>query len=139
MLHWYLAMSTPSLLAALLCDQVIVDQLTQKKTLVGLFEAVTFASFPASYGGFFLFARMTDAEQQMNLKIRLVRLDEDKALAEIATIVTVEGISRLSIFDVMMQLPALPFDRVGRYELQLFSDEVYLGRTVIEVKSVSGG
>lgn len=127
----------PSLLAALLCDQVILDQLTQKKTLVGIFEAFNFPQFPASYGGFFLFARITDAEGQINLKIRFVRLEDDVALGEMA--VPMVAKDRLEANDVMLQIPPLPFDRPGGYEFQLFTNDVYIGRALVRVNLTPGG
>ena len=128
----------PSVLAILLCDTVLIDALTGKKSLVGVFEALTFPQLPVSFGGFFLFARITDAEGNYNFRVNLVRLDSDTTLATIPMISqTIQ--ERLSVGDLILQVPPLQFDKLGGYEFQLFANDIYIGRTTVTVRQSAPG
>ena len=67
----------PSVLAILLCDWIIIECGTGKKTLVGIFDELGSPSFPASRTvGFY--ARLTDLEGSYHFNVRIVRLDGDE-------------------------------------------------------------
>ena len=51
----------PSLLAMLICDQIIVDEQTKKKSLIGIFDNINSLAFPASVNCA-IYAKMADAE-----------------------------------------------------------------------------
>jgi len=71
--------SVPAVLALLLCDQVITDAQTHKKSLIGVFQNVNSFSFPAPLK-VALYAKLADAEGNYDLKVRVVRLKDDSLL-----------------------------------------------------------
>ena len=65
-------LSTPFPLALLLCDSVIVDERSKKKTLVGVFNRVWAKQFPTTYSPLTIYARLTDAQGRYDFRIDYV-------------------------------------------------------------------
>lgn len=124
--------SIPSLLAILMCDQVIIDAATSKKTLVGLFDHIGASQFPAMQPvGFY--ARLTDLEGEYTFVIRVVNLtDGEKRVGELRT-PPIKQPDRLAFLELALNLPPVPFPQPGQYEFQLYANEDYIGRSVIKV------
>ena len=121
----------PSVLAILTCDQVIVDAASQKKTLVGVFDAVWAARFPAIQG-FGFYARLTDLEGKYKFVIRVIQLDGEKPIGVLESH-EISSTDRLGIIEMALNFPPVPFPSPGHYEFQLFANDVYLGRAVFSV------
>lgn len=130
--------SVPTVVAMLLCDQIITEVGTSKKTLVGVFDRCFLPEFPFKLPGFWVYARLTDAEGDYTFKLRFIYLDEEQLLAEITTI-KVHAPDRLGFLDLTLPLPPLfPVPKPGRYEFQLYAEEVYIGRTTIQAEERKG-
>lgn len=120
----------PSVLAILLCDWIIIEQGTEKKTLVGMFDALNSEVFPVAQKiGFY--ARLTDLEGDYRFTIRIVRLDGEKEELMGGAEAEYKATGRLDILEIALNLPQVPFPRPGRYEFQLFANDVYMGRATI--------
>ncbi|HVN77642.1 MAG TPA: hypothetical protein VMW38_01460 [Terriglobia bacterium] len=130
----------PSLISLLLCDQVIVDARTAKKTLVGLFDSINLIEFPSQLGGFTLFARLADMEGTYVFRLSVVDLSQDKTLA---TVVSSEANApeTARYADLLLTVPPILFERPATHEFQLFANDIYLGRSLIDVKqaTITGG
>lgn len=127
----------PSVVAMLLCDSVITEAATNKKTLVGIFDHWNLVSIPSRVS-FWVYARLTDAEGPYIFSFRFVYLDKDLFLAEART-KEVQATDRLGFCDLVLQVPYLELPEVGRYEVQLYANDVYVGRTTMLVKLKQGG
>lgn len=122
----------PSVLATLLCDWIIVEQGTAKKTLVGLFDGLSSSSFPISRPVSF-YARLTDLEGHYHFTLRIVRLDGDNEELMAGAEFESNADDRLGILEVALNLPPVPFTASGRYEFQLYAEDVFIGRAVLNV------
>ncbi len=123
----------PTVLAMLLCDQVITDAGSQKKTLVGLFDSVFTPQVPFLYvGGFSIFARLSDAEGKYNFRVDVVFLDDDKPLGSVTTNEVIAP-NRLAFVELIMVVAGIGFEKYGKYEFQLYANDVYVGRTTLIV------
>lgn len=69
----------PYPLAILLCDDLIVEAGSGKKTLVGLFEQVQVRSFPAAQQ-LFMYAKFTDAEGTYRLHMEYANVSRNQLL-----------------------------------------------------------
>jgi hypothetical protein len=121
----------PSLLAILLCDHVILEQGTGKKTLVGLFDEVWSPTEPHHQDlGFF--ARMTDLEGNYQFAIKVVRIAaEGEIVVAAGNLQMAQPITnRLANLDLALNLP-VDFPNFGKYEFQLFANDIYMGRAVL--------
>lgn len=122
----------PSVLAILICDTIIVDALTQKKTLVGLFDQVWSASFPTAQR-LGLYARLVDMDGEYKFIIRMVSLSDGESIIGFVETEVVKCLDRLGIIDLALNLPPVLFQRAGLYEFQLYANDDYIGRAVLKV------
>ncbi len=123
----------PTVLAMLLCDLVITDAESKKKTLVGVFDRIYTPETPFVYPkGFSIYARLSDAEGVYTFKVEIVYLDEDKVIGS-ASVNDIKAPERLGIVELIMVLPVGAFEKFGTYEFQLYANDVYVGRTTLLV------
>jgi hypothetical protein len=127
--------STPYPLAILLCDQIIVDERSKKKTLVGVFDTVYAKQFPATHRRLSVYVRLTDAEGQYQLRMDYVQIKTDKLLGH-AEIPAVSLPDRLKTHELVMEFPPIKIPEAGDYEFRLWANNRYIGRarfTAIEI------
>ena len=126
------------MLSILLCEMVIIHN-DNKKSIISVFDEVRTVGLPAIQKMAF-YARLTDMEGEYKFTVRIVSLtdgrEEPIAGAETAPITVTD---RLSIVEIAMNLPPIPLTKFGRYELQLFSEEMYLGRATVNVVRIEQG
>ena len=111
----------PCVQAFLVCDTIIVDQLTGKKSLIGTFTHLWAPRFPCQHPQMGVYFCFTDAEGTYEFELRLVFLDEDKLIGK-ASLPPVAVRHRLEIQDLGVNLPLLVFPGPGRYEFRLFAN-----------------
>lgn len=109
---------TPSIQAFLVCDSVIEDSLTKKKSLIGLFTHLQTMTFPFQHHQLGLYFCMTDAEGTYHFDIDLMHVNTDQLVCRASLPDIVIG-DRLQIADFGINVPALLFPSPGRYEFRL--------------------
>ena len=109
---------TPSIQAFLVCDSVIEDSLTKKKSLIGLFTHLQAMSFPFQHQQLGLYFCLTDAEGIYHFDIDLMHVNTDQLVCRASLPEIVVG-DRLQIADFGINVPALLFPLPGRYEFRL--------------------
>jgi hypothetical protein len=125
--------SIPTVLALLLCDQVITDATSGKKTLVGLFDSMHPPNVPFPAPPFCIYARLSDAEGKYNFRVDIVHLEQDQKLGGVQ-VGEATAPDRLRFVDLVMQMPpGLPLT-YGTYEFQLFANDVFIGRAIMLVQ-----
>lgn len=125
-------MNVPSLLSVLICDTVIIDAQTQKKTLVGLFDLIAVSQVPfIQKVGFY--AKLTDLEGTYTFIIRLVQLGEEEQLLVEGTAGPYQVDDRLASIEIALNFPPFSISEYGRYEFQFFANDMYVGRAVMNV------
>lgn len=115
----------PYPLAIVLCDSVLEDSSTQKRSLMGLFDEVRYHSLPTNHP-MTLFLRFTDAEGAYDIKLQYVHLNTDRLLHEETFHLDVPN--RLGVNNITFKL-VVGIDQPGMYEIRVFADEAYLART----------
>lgn len=108
----------PSVQAFLVCDQVIEDSLTKKKSLIGIFTHLQTAVFPFQHQHMGLYFCLTDVEGTCHFDIDLVCLNNDQLVCR-ATLPNILIMDRLQISDFGINIPSLIFPAPGRYEFRL--------------------
>lgn len=122
----------PILIAALVADVVATDPATNKKTIVGVWDALHSLTFPTSRP-VFLYVKLADAQGHYRVRFQFVRLEHDLALAE--AVAEFDVVERLLSADFAVPfLPALPFPEAGRYEFRIFANDVFIGSTFIDAR-----
>jgi hypothetical protein len=123
----------PSVLAMLLCDQIIIDAQSQKKSLIGIFDNFNALTFPAMTNCA-VYAKLADAEGAYNFQIRVVNLKDEKLIGEVSTSGTIQ--TRLEPADMAINLIGFMVPEPGKYEFQLFVNDVYLTRITMVARQV---
>ena len=118
----------------LVCDQVIVDQGTQKKSLIGIFENVNAVQFPTPLNCA-VYARIADAEGHYKFRLRLVSLKDESLLGQ----VDFEGDVKTQAepAELALHLAGLLLPEPGKYEIQLYANDVFLARTTIKALTIT--
>jgi hypothetical protein len=128
----------PYVLAVLLCDSIIIEEGSGKKTLVGLFERIFAPGFPALHR-FGIYVKMVDAEGTYPLRIDYVDLSNDR-IVERLPLGNFEANDRLQATELVMNIIA-PIPAQGTYEFRIFASDFYLARATFraEVLEPQGG
>jgi hypothetical protein len=128
----------PSIQAILTCEKIIVEAGSGKKSLISIFTGVHHSGlFPFSFS-MALYVRLTDCEGRYVFRVDVVHLQSDKRIGS-ATLPGVESTDRLTPMEVVIQIPRIDFQEAGKYEFQIYGDDVFLGHTSVDVLTVEGG
>lgn len=119
----------PVLIAALVCDVATTDPSTRKKSLIGIFDRITVGKFPTTRP-VSVYTKMTDAEGEYKLEMRYIQTDTGKQLAGADG--ELRSKDRLASIDMVIHFPPLPFPKPGRYEFQIWANNIFLGSTFID-------
>lgn len=121
----------PSLTAFLVCDTVIADKGTNKKSIIGAFTDIWSHNFPCVHYRMGIYFCLTNAEGDYEILLKLINTDSEDLLAEAGMSVKISDI--LSINDFGINLPMAVFPKPGRFEFQLFANKEFLGRKEFRV------
>jgi hypothetical protein len=122
----------PVLQGVLVCDQAIREFGTNKVTLVGIFDVIFGAEFPLAWTRpTAVYARVTDGQGEYDLRLELVRLDDEQTIGRLEGRVTIGD--RMASVDLIFPIDALRFERAGRYEFRLFAEGHHIGGTMLNV------
>ncbi len=127
---------TPSIQAFLVCDSVIEDSLTKKKSLIGLFTHLQAMNFPFQHHQLGLYFCLTDAEGTYHFDIDLMHVNSDQLVCR-ASLPDIVISDRLQIADFGINVPALLFPSPGRYEFRLRMDGRVIAQKDFSVIQVS--
>ncbi len=123
--------AAPTLVALLICDQVIDDRLTNKKSAIGLFNAILVPRVPATIQQMVVMAALTELQGETNVELRLIR-DADNHILFSAT-ETVSAPSPLATVDMVFALRGVKIETGGQYAIELLSEAALLGRRRFQV------
>lgn len=119
----------PVLVAVLVCDTAATDPSTGKSNLIGIFDRVNVRTFP-SQRRMSVYVKLTDAEGSYRIQVRYVQTGSGEELVRAAG--ETASTDRLGSLTFLISLPPLPIPIEGRYEFQVFANDIYLGGTFID-------
>jgi hypothetical protein len=124
----------PNVVAMLVCDQIITEQGTNKKTLIGVFDNFMSPNFPALIPRIAVYVKLADAEGDYLFKLRFVNLKDESLVAEIG--IQAKCADRTQHSELALNFGGLPIPSEGKYEFQLYAGDEYLHRvTMLAVKT----
>ena len=121
----------PTLVSLLICDQVIDDKITNKKSAIGLFNAVLVPKVPATIHQLVVLASVTEIETRVELELRLVRDADDEVLFR--THGPIESPSPLGTVDLVFNLQGIQVAMAGQYAFEIVCAGEVLGRRRFQV------
>jgi hypothetical protein len=127
----------PEVKAFLLCDYVLHEAGTNKKSLIGIFEQVNSPRFPFRHGKMSVYANIADAHGTYELSLRLVRLRDGNVLLE-AKGMKVQVADPLQVSELGVNLEGVVFEEPGKYEFALYANDQFLQSKPFRVVKVEG-
>ncbi len=127
----------PVVKAFLICDQVIHDAQTGKKTLVGVFHELRADRFPAVHPVLWIYANLTDARGSYAFEIRFLDVERNKVLGN-GTPPPINIPGPLQTTELSAQLRNVQLPGPGTYEFQLLTNDQLIATKAIRVSKVDG-
>lgn len=121
----------PTLVSLLVCDQVIDDKLSNKKSAIGIFNTILVSKIPTAIHQMAILASLTEINGRVELEIRLVR-DADNAVL-FSGRGAVEAPDPLAIVDLLFAMQGVQIATPGQYAFELLSGGEILGRRRFQV------
>ncbi|MBI5864127.1 MAG: hypothetical protein HZB38_06435 [Planctomycetes bacterium] len=122
---------TPTLVALLLCDQVIDDRLTGKKSAIGLFNMVVVPNTPSRLANMVVMASLTEISARTTVELRLMR-DADNA-----TILRTQGVvdapDPLATVELVFAMQGVQIPSHGQFAFELWAQGEMVGRRRFQV------
>jgi hypothetical protein len=125
------SVAVPTLVSLLICDQVIDDRFTNKKSAIGLFNRVVVPAVPAKIHRVVVLASLTEITGRTPLELRLVRDADNSVLFR--THGRVEAPNPLATVDLLFNMQGVRIDEAGQYAFELLSSGELLGRRRFQV------
>jgi hypothetical protein len=122
----------PSVVAMLICDQIITEQVTNKKSLIGVFDKFFSPNFPAMLPRLAVYVKLADALGGYLFRLRIVKRKDESAIAEIRLDTQIPDADQYT--ELALNMPPLLIPEQGRYEFQLYAGENYLHRVTMQAE-----
>ena len=125
----------PIVKAFLICDQVIHDAQSGKKTLVGVFHELRAEQFPAVHPVLWIYANLTDARGKYAFEIRFFDVERNTVLGQ-GTPPEIRIPGPLQTTELSAQLRNIALPGPGTYEFQLLVNGDLIATKAIRVSLV---
>ena len=127
-------MEKPRALAMIMCDEVIEDKRSHKKSLIGMFNQIVTATFPAKHPKMYIFFALTNGRGLYQAKLQLTSLQDLSIVSEIQGEVEFEDPN--AVLEYNFELLNLLFPIEGKYSFQLLlSGNVMIERVLRVAKT----
>lgn len=111
----------PKCKAILLCDQIIVDRLTGKTSLIGIFEHFNLQTLPAFTPQVMAFIQLTSGIGKYMLRVEVEDLEQGVTVSR-GPEMQIEFPDRLVKLNGIIQLGPVPIAHIGTYDLVVTAD-----------------
>jgi len=123
--------TTPTLVSLLVCDQVIDDKMTNKKSAIGIFNVILVPQVPAQIHQLAILASVTEIVGRQEMELRLLRDSDNEVLFSGKG--TVEAPNPLAIVDMLFALHGVRIPEAGQHAFELLAGGALLGRRRFQV------
>jgi hypothetical protein len=111
----------PMAQALVICDQIIEEARTQKKSLIGIFNNVYASTFPVQHPKMCVYASLTNGRGRVKIELRGVRVgdegSDDKQILSVSG--TIEFPDPNQVVEMVFNLNGVPFERPGLHTFEL--------------------
>jgi hypothetical protein len=130
---------SPTGLAIVICDQIIEDKLTGKKSLIGIFNQIATQNFPCRHPQICVFVSLTEGRGQCAARLRIVHDESNHLVAEVKGNIQFPDVNM--VVELNFNLVGLTFPEPGMYSIEFYCDDaIILERrfTVSHIKPPQG-
>jgi Family of unknown function (DUF6941) len=125
----------PEVKAFLVCDQILHDAATNKKSLIGVFHDLAATRFPAVHPSLWIYANLTDARGRYEFEFRLVDVERNNVLGSGSPPpLDIPDPLRTTEFSAQLRNVSLPAP--GTYEFQLVANRQLIATKAVRVTKV---
>lgn len=125
------SITLPTLVSLLVCDQVIDDKLSNKKSAIGIFNTILVPSVPTAIQQLAILASVTEIDARVELELRLVRDAYNEVLFSGKG--AVEAPNPLAVVDLLFAMQGVRVPAAGQYAFELLCGGEILGRRRFQV------
>lgn len=118
----------PKANAMLICDYVITEHETAKKSLVGIFETIGADHFPVTHHALSVYVKLTDANGTYRFRLDLIDLQNDQIVTQCEIPKELKISNPLKSSELVFNLRGLKFQHPGEYEFRIFANERIFGQ-----------
>jgi len=129
-----MVLPVPKTNAMLICDYVITERGTNKKSLIGVFENIGAMKFPCIHAAMSIYVKLTDAQGSYRVRLDLVDLGEDKTIGQNEIPNDVQVPSPLVSHELVFNLLDVYFTHPGEYEFRIFANGSIFGQKKFTVE-----
>lgn len=109
-------------IALIVCDTIIEDKLTNKKSLIGLFGQIHAGKLPCLHRAMSLLVSLTGGNGQYPCEIVCQHATEDTPVFKLPCTINFE--SPTQVLDLVFQLKAIRFSSAGQYWIKVLIDDI---------------
>ena len=121
--------------AMLLCDNIITEIGTGKKSLIGIFEHINFTGEPPwRHYRMSVYVKFTSAQGKYSFQIELVDLDNDQIIGKAST-PELNAPNKLDSYELAFNLENVVFQHHGKYEFRVYAgNDMFANKTFNVIK-----
>jgi hypothetical protein len=118
----------PKANAVLICDYVITEQGTNKKSLIGIFENINVRRFPCAHHSLSVYIKMTEGQGNYSFRLELVDLQDNQTVGGGELPNEINMPNPLRAHELVFNLKGLKFAHAGEYEFRIFANDKIFGQ-----------
>jgi hypothetical protein len=122
----------PILKAMLVCDQTLVEEGTNKRSLIGIFDRITANAVPTVHPSMSVYVQFREIEGTFRFTLELYDISADKVLHK-ASINDFKVQDRSRDCELVFNLLSVRFEHAGEYEFRIFIDDMIFGQKSFKV------
>lgn len=126
----------PKANAMLICDYVITEQGTKKKSLIGIFESIGAGKFPFVHPYLSVYVKLTEARGTYTFRLDLVSLKKDTVIGQGATPKEINITDPLKSHELVFNLRGLRFSEPGEYEFRMYANDSIFAQKTFYVREL---
>jgi len=124
---------TPIGLAIIICDTVIDDAKSHKKSLIGIFNTVSSVKFPCKHPRFHVFVSLTNGRGKYNVELKC--FNEKSGMGIFSGKGEIAFVHPNAVVDINFEFINIVFPEEGPYAIEFLCDgEIVLRRRFIVAK-----
>lgn len=110
--------------AIVICDQIITEAGTNKKSLIGIFNGVASFAFPVQHPRLCVYCAMSNGRGSTTLDLRCIRVEDSAEIARISG--SVNFPDPTAVIELVFNIINIPFERPGLYTFETSCEGEYL-------------
>lgn len=118
--------------AILLCDKSIIEAVTAKTSIIGIFDSFNVHQVPCRIPPFEAFVQIAEGVGRYDIVVEVHDLRERNVIAR-AVCPSVEFADRLVRMNLMIPVPSLSITHAGRYDFVIFANGAEIDRQTFQI------